>query len=94
MASHNELTEPPEGIQILKTENGNQIFVINEVLSYYQRKCQLFTGDEALRLGHHKFDPRRMEDANKVLNSLWTWLKKTPSSSNNDHIINNLNSER
>ena len=70
MASHDALTEPPEGVQILKTENGNQIFVINEVLNYYQRKCNIFTGDEALSLGHHTFDSRRMEAAKKVLYAL------------------------
>ena len=54
-----ENTLPPEGlegIKILKCEADGKVYVIDEVLNYYQRKLSDLTIDQMRLLPHHMFE--------------------------------------
>ena len=83
----------PEGIDILKCESSGKMYVINELLNFYQRKHCILGRIQALNLAHHKFELEEFEATLELLNSLWTWKKCTPSSPN-DYIIRGIGKRR
>ena len=88
-----ELGVIPEGIDILKSESSGKLYVINELLNFYQRKLCILGKLQARNLAHHKFKLEEFEAALELLNSLWTWKKLTPSSSN-EYIIKGIGNRR
>ena len=83
----------PNGIDILKSESSGKMFVINELLNFYQRKLCILGRHQALNLAHHKFEQEEFEVALELLNSLWTWKKLSPSSPN-DYILKGIGNRR
>ena len=83
----------PEGINILKSEVNGKIYVINEILNYYQVKLKVLMKIPTLALAHHVFDDKKLAKAKEILLKLWNWKKLTPSSPN-AHIIKNLGERR
>ena len=81
----------PEGIDILKGDDG-KIYVINEILNFYQCKLKVLKKPEALALAH-VFDEKKLCNAKEVLLKLWNWRKLTPSTQNT-YIIKNLEEKR
>lgn len=79
----------PEGINGLKCATNGKLYVINEILNFYQRKLSILTIDQALLLSHHLFEKELLEEAKQILKSLWDWRKCEPSS-DNIYIIRNL----
>ena len=77
----------PEGIQVMKSDG--KIYVIDEILNFYQRKLCNSTVEEVKALGHHVFQLETMQRSKEVLLALWKWRKCVPSSENN-HITKNL----
>ena len=80
MAAHMTLDPLPEGIDFLKGGDG-KIFVINEILNFYQCKLKVLKKSEALALAH-VFEEKKMAKAKEVLLKLWNWRKLTPSTQN------------
>ena len=68
----------PEGVDILRSDKDGRIFVINEVLNYYQRKLNVLGFTDAKMLAHHVFNHEKVFEARKALNSLWLWLDLEP----------------
>ena len=92
--ANNEINESfPEGILGMKCEGNGSLYVINEVLNYYQRKLSDLTIQQAMLLPHHMFDLELLQSAKKVLLDLWNWRKCVPST-DNSHIIKGLESKR
>ena len=83
----------PEGIDILKSENSGKLFVVNELLTYYQRKLCLMSNLQALNLAHHAFKEEELDEALKLLNTLWEWKQLTPSTPR-DYVIRNIGERR
>ena len=81
----------PEGIDFLKGDDG-RIYVINEILNFYQCKLKVLKKPEALALAH-VFDEKKLFNAKEVLLKLWNWRKLTPSTQNT-YIIKNLEEKR
>ena len=81
----------PEGINFLKGDDG-KIYVINEILNFYQCKLKVLKKTEALALAH-VFDEKKLVKAKEVLLKLWNWRKLTPSSQN-VYVIKNLEEKR
>ena len=53
----NEANIPfPEGIQGMRCESDGKLYVLNEILNFYQRKLSLLTQEQAFLLAHHVFD--------------------------------------
>ena len=71
----------PEGIQVMKSDG--KIYVIDEILNFYQRKLSNSTVEEVKALGHHVFQLETMQRSKEVLLALWKWRKCVPSSENN-----------
>ena len=93
MAGGGLINAPPEGIELLRSDKDGRIYVINEVLSYYQRKLNVLGIDDAKRLAHHIFEPNKVNDARKVLHSLWvsSGLEPIPQHAG---VINNIIARR
>ena len=89
-ATHDSL---PEGINIMKSEVDGKIYVINEILNYYQVKLKVLMKNPTLALAHHVFDVKKLAKAKETLLKLWNWKKLTPSSPN-AYIIKNLAERR
>ena len=89
MQENGNNNQPPEGIDILINEADGKIYVINEVLNYYQRKLRVLTKQQVISLAHHVFNVEMIERAKKILHELWIWRKASPSTEN-DYIIKNL----
>ena len=87
------LGPPPDGIDILKSNASGKLYVVNELLNFYQRKLCLMTKTQAVNLAHHKFKVEEFEAALKLLSSLWEWKKLTPSS-DNGFILRNIGDRR
>ena len=51
-----ELGPLPEGINILKNDRSDELFVINEVLNFYQRKLFVFDKAAAFNLADNQFE--------------------------------------
>ena len=83
----------PEGINILKSDVDGKIYVINEVLNYYQIKLKVLMKNPTLALAHHVFDDKKLAQAKALLLNLWNWRKLTPSSPH-EHVIKNLGERR
>ena len=83
----------PEGIQGMRCEADGKIYVINEILNFYQRKLSDLSVNQAFLLSHHVFDYEMLHKAKESLLSLWNWRKCEPSTDNN-YIIKNLESRR
>ena len=49
------LGPPPDGFDILKSDTSGKLYVVNELLNFYQRKLCLMTKTQAVNLAHHKF---------------------------------------
>ena len=93
MTGNTELGPPPEGITFLKCDTTGDIYVVNEVLNFYQRKLRVMGITVAVNLAHHIFNITDLTDAVKVLADLWEWKKLTPSTPN-DYIIKHLSGRR
>ena len=76
------LGPPPQGVDILMSNSSGKLYVVNELLNFYQRKLCLMDRVQALNLAHHKFKEDEYVAALKLLNSLWEWKGLTPSSDN------------
>ena len=50
----------PEGINLLKSDANGKIYVINEVLNFYQCKLKVLDRNQALSLAHHVFDGNKL----------------------------------
>ena len=87
------LGPPPEGIDILRSDTSGKLYVVNELLNFYQRKLCILDRMQAVKLAHHKFKESEFEAALKLLSSLWTWKNLTPSS-DNGFIIRNIGVRR
>ena len=70
-----------------------ELFVINEVLNFYQRKLSVLNKAAAYNLAHNQFEQKELEQAKEIIKKLWVWKKLSPSSSN-DYIIKNLDARR
>ena len=81
-----ELGPLPEGINILRNDRSGELFVINEVLNFYQRKLFVFDKAAALNLAHNQFEQKDLEQAKELLKKLWEWKKLSPST-NNHYIV-------
>ena len=88
-----ELGPLPEGLNILKNDRSGELFVINEVLNFYQRKLAVIDKAAAFNLAHNQFEQKELEQAKELLKKLWEWKKLSPSTSN-DYIIKNLSARR
>ena len=89
----NDVQEPAlEGINILKDGEGN-IYVVNEILSFYQRKLRVLGHQATLILSHHVFGHEKLNLAKLQLKRLWEWRKCEPCTPN-DYIIKNLSVRR
>ena len=64
---------PPVSFDILKNDSDGKIFVINEVLNYYQRKLNVLGPSDAKLLAHHVFTPEVVNEARKLLHAIWLW---------------------
>ena len=73
-----ESINAPEGVDILKSERDGRIYVINTVLCYYQRKLRVLGNDELKTLAHHVFKPKVVDEARKMLHSIWVWRNLEP----------------
>ena len=71
MTGNTELGPPPEGITFLKCDTTGDIYVVNEVLNFYQRKLRVLGKTVAVNLAHHIFDITVLAHAVKVLVELW-----------------------
>ena len=61
MQENGNNNQPPEGIDILINEADGKIYVINEVLNYYQIKLRVLTKQQVLSLTHHVFNEEMIE---------------------------------
>ena len=73
MTGNTDLGPPPEGISFLKCDTTGDIYVVNEVLNFYQRKLRIMEKTVAVNLAHHIFDITDLSYAVKVLADLWEW---------------------
>ena len=85
----------PEGLQglVIKSETDGKLYVINEVINYYQRKISGLTIDQVNILPHHMFEIEKLSRAKEILLALWKW-RKCVRSSENEYIIKNLHPKR
>ena len=83
----------PEGIDILKSESSGKLYVVNELLNYYQRKLCILNRLQAFNLAHHVFKVHEFEAALKLLNSLWIWKQLNPSTSR-EYVVRNIGERR
>ena len=67
MSGNTELGPPPDGINFLKCDSTGKIYVVNEVLNFYQRKLRILDKTVAVNLAHHIFNITDLECAVKVL---------------------------
>ena len=56
-----ELSPLPEGVDILKSDSSGKLFVINEVLNFYQRKLQVLNRNVVNNLAHNQFQTTELE---------------------------------
>ena len=70
MANNADNNPTTLGIDILKGDNDNKLYVINEVLNYYQRKLRVLGISAARNLSHFVFNTEKMLEARKLLNNL------------------------
>ena len=90
----NEANIPfPEGIQGMRCESDGKLYVLNEILNFYQRKLSLLTQEQAFLLAHHVFEYDALHKAKETLLALWKWKKCEPSTTNT-YIIKNLETRR
>ena len=75
MADNTTHDSLPEGINLLKSEVDGKIYVINEVLNFYQCKLKILGKTQALSLAHHVFDKVKLAEAKDLLLNLWNWRK-------------------
>ena len=93
MAGSDDQGPPPEGISILKGGLEGEMFVVNEVLNFYQRKIKLLGHNQAVNLSHHVFKHDMLQEAKLLLKKLWEWRKCT-ASSGNEYVIKSLDERR
>ena len=93
MANNADNNPTTLGIDILKGDNDNKLYVINEVLNYYQRKLRVLGISAARNLSHFVFNTEKMLEARKLLNNLWTSKKLTPIPEH-ENIIKRLTESR
>ena len=86
---NNTPRQGPEGVDILRSDSNGEIYVVNTVLSYYQRKLRVLGIDEAKISSHHLFKPNKVNEARKVLQALWVWRGLQPQP-NKLHVVNNI----
>ena len=90
----NQVNVPfPDGISGMYCQAEDKVYVINEVLNYYQRKLSNLCMEQVLLLHHHMFDLGLLTEAKKVLLDLWNWRKCVPSSENT-WVIKGLETKR
>ena len=89
MAHGNLNNTAPQGVDILKSETNGEIYVINDVLSYYQRKLRVLGIAEAKVLAHYLFEPKKVNEAREVLHAIYTWRGLEPTSTN-AKVVNNI----
>ena len=90
----NQVNVPfPDGISGMYCQAEDKVYVINEVLNYYQRKLSNLSMEHVLLLPHHMFDLDLLTGAKKVLLDLWNWRKCVPSS-DNTWVIKGLETKR
>ena len=75
-----QISSLPEGIICM--ESDGKMYVINEVLNFYQRKISNLHKDAAKALAHHLFELDTLCEAKQLLLTLWTWRKCKPSTDN------------
>ena len=90
-AVHPEISSLPEGIVCM--ESDGKMYVINEVLNFYQRKISNLHKDAVRALAHHLFELDTLSEAKQLLLTLWEWKKCKPSTDNN-FIIKGLEARR
>ena len=86
-----DISSLPEGINCM--ESGGKMYIINEVLNFYQRKLSTLTIEAVRALAHHLFELDALREAKQLLLTLWKWKKCNPSSDNN-YIIKGLEDRR
>ena len=69
MAENNnlELGPVPEGLEILKSDLSGELYVINEVLNFYQRKLSVLDKAAAYNLAHNQFEQKELEQAKEII---------------------------
>ena len=70
-----------------------KIYLICEVLNFYQRKISNLTKEAVRALAHHLFELENLCEAKQLLLTLWKCKKCKPSSDNN-YIVKGLESKR
>ena len=79
----------PEGVEILRSDSNGEIFIVNTVLNYYQRKLRVLGIEDAKISAHHLFSPEKVNEARKVLEALWVWRGLEPQP-NKLHVYKNI----
>ena len=79
MAGNANNSPPPQGLNLLKSVSDENIYIINEVCSFYQRKMRVLGVAAARRLSHHVFTAEKLKEAKKTLFDLWMELEKVNS---------------
>ena len=83
----------PEGINAMNCVSDGKVYVINEILNFYQRKLSILTIEQVKTLSHLVFDLENLAAAKAVLLKLWQWRNCEPSSAN-AYIYKNLEIRR
>ena len=91
--SNNTPRQRPEGVDILRSDSNGELYIVNTVLNYYQRKLRVLGVEDAKISAHHIFKPEKVNEARKVLEALWVW-RGLESQSNKLLVINNINANR
>ena len=78
MAGNRNLSSLPEGVSILKSNNDDKTYVVNEVLNYYQRKMRVVGAGPVKKYSHHIFKPNKLDEARQILQKLWAWRNLEP----------------
>ena len=89
----NELPPFPEGVHAMKCESDGKLYVINEILNFYQRKLSNLTAEAVKLCAHHLFKLEEIHQAKSILLKLWNWKKCQPSTENT-YIIKGLGTKR
>ena len=86
MATDGDNNPAPPGINILNCNGDDNIYIINEVLNFYQRKLRVLKVNEVRNLSHHVFEVDQLKEARKVLKDLWDWKKLIPIPQHEDEV--------
>ena len=89
----NEIPPFPDGIHAMKCESDGKLYVINEILNFYQRKLSNLDAQATKLCAHHLFELEAIHHAKNTLLNLWNWRKCQPSTENT-YIIKGLETKR